>query len=210
MTRIQVTVPGFIDPTLLRRVGTGTLGTVTDDRNIELDDGDVLKYVGKPPHTPGTRVEVTKTHGHLYAEPLAEKEDRKAEQAAKKEAREARRDERKNEARRVAEAFWSEYDIPVAHDVRIKIVRSGLLRGSNGTGRNRSTVEHLYLTEAFSEGRLTREANSYLCDPKASIEDADGIVNHDGDGEAYVPKVTCKRCLEMMERWKSDASDSTE
>lgn len=103
-----------------------------------------------------------------------------------------------------AAEFWDGFDIPADHDTAINVVRSGLLRGSNGSGRNASSVTHLYFTEGFSEGRLSREEGELLCEP--SQADRNGREErHVEDGEEYVPRVTCSTCRDRMERWEVDA-----
>jgi len=101
-----------------------------------------------------------------------------------------------------AEQFWAQYDLPFEHDTCIKVRRSGLLRGSSGTGHAADTVVHLHVKESFSEGRLRRGEDAYLCE-KGSWVDANGREerHRDGDGGTYRPKVTCKTCLDRMERW---------
>lgn len=104
--------------------------------------------------------------------------------------------------RETAQKFWDQYDIPFDHDVAIKGRLSGLTRGSTGSGRDRSTVNHLYTEEAFSEGRLSREEGAYLCDPNAHPSFEFTEERYVEDGERYVPPITCSRCLELMERWE--------
>lgn len=104
-----------------------------------------------------------------------------------------------------ARRFWNRHEVPFEHDVRIKVRRSGLSRGSSGTGRARDTVNHLYVLEGFSEGRLSRSSDVYLCDDSARIRDSDSETISDPDGEAKMLRaVTCKRCRELMERWEMD------
>ena len=93
----------------------------------------------------------------------------------------------------------SEMGVPDAisfdYTTGIKAVRSGLLRGSSGNGRNRATVNHLIVKEPFTEGRLSREANTFLCDPNSSLVKVE-------DGEHDKPReVTCSACLDLLERW---------
>jgi len=60
--------------------------------------------------------------------------------------------------------FWTEYDLPFAYDVAIKVRLSGLTRDSDGTGHASDTVTHLHVKEPFTEGRLSRAADAYLCE----------------------------------------------
>jgi hypothetical protein len=106
--------------------------------------------------------------------------------------------------REKAARFWSQYTIPFAHDVAIKGRQSGLTRGSTGTGRARNTVVHLFVKESFTAGRLSRDAETYLCDPN-SVPSYQFTEERQTDDEGkYVPRVTCNTCLKRMERW-SDA-----
>lgn len=91
------------------------------------------------------------------------------------------------------------YDMPFEHTTAIKIRLSGLSRGSTGTGRARDTVNHLFVKEAFKEGRLSRDADSYLCDPNAHPRFPAGEGEHDEPRD-----VTCSSCLDLMERWEVD------
>jgi hypothetical protein len=104
--------------------------------------------------------------------------------------------------RKQAERFWSQYNIPVAYDVAIKGRQSGLTRGSTGTGRARNTVVHLFVQESFEEGRLSRDAETYLCDPNSVPRYEFTEERRTDDEGEYIPKVTCNTCLKRMERWK--------
>lgn len=90
----------------------------------------------------------------------------------------------------------SDYAIPFDYTTAHKIRLSGLQRGSTGTGRYRDTVNHLLVKEPFSEGRLSREADQYLCDPNSKARFPSGEGEHDEPRE-----VTCQSCLDLMERW---------
>ncbi|WP_435099550.1 hypothetical protein [Halarchaeum sp. P4] len=104
-----------------------------------------------------------------------------------------------------AERFWSRYEIPFEYDTCIKVRRSGLLRGSAGTGHASDTVVHLHVKEAFSAGRLSRTADSFLCEKDSYVPRDGRKERHVDDGESYVPAVTCETCLKRMERWKDVA-----
>lgn len=87
--------------------------------------------------------------------------------------------------------------IPFEYTTAIKVRLSGLSRGSAGNGRARDTVNHLFVKEAFKEGRLGREEDTYLCDPNATPHFPSDEGEHDEPRE-----VTCKSCLDLMERWE--------
>jgi hypothetical protein len=106
-----------------------------------------------------------------------------------------------------AERFWNRYEIPFEHDTAIKVRRSGLLRGSSGTGHARDTVVHLHVKEAFTDGRLSRSDDSWLCENDSHVP-VDGREERSvEDGEEYVPPVTCETCLDRMKRWKVAVTD---
>jgi hypothetical protein len=113
-------------------------------------------------------------------------------------------DRERETQRKQAERFWSNYDIPFNQDVAIKGRQSGLSRGSTGTGRARDTVVHLFVQESFTAGRLSRDAETYLCDPNAVPRYQFTEERHTDDKGQYVPKVTCETCLTRMERWLDD------
>jgi hypothetical protein len=104
---------------------------------------------------------------------------------------------KKQEARQ----FWDEYDIPFEHDTCIKVRRSGLLRGSSGTGHAANTVVHLHVKESFVVGRLSRTADSYLCENDSHVPHNARHERHIEYGEEYTPQITCETCLDRMERW---------
>jgi len=95
------------------------------------------------------------------------------------------------------------YHIPFDYTTAIKVRLSGLSRGSAGNGRARDTVNHLLVKESFEEGRLRRDADTYLCDPNATPRFPSG------EGEHHEPReVTCKACLDLMERWQVDPEET--
>lgn len=99
--------------------------------------------------------------------------------------------------------FWDDYEIPFDHDAAIKVRRSGLLRGSSGTGHARDTVIHLHVKEPFKTGRLSRSADSYLCENDSTVDFQGREERHrNDDDETVVPAVTCETCLDRMARWE--------
>lgn len=109
-----------------------------------------------------------------------------------------------------AERFWKRYEIPFEHDTCIKVRRSGLMRGSSGTGHAADTVVHLHVLEPFKDGRLSRSEDSYLCENGSHVDFQGREERHVGDGESYVPAVTCQKCLNYMDRWKTDGEVATD
>lgn len=108
-------------------------------------------------------------------------------------------------AMRDAIEFWNGYHIPFRCDVATKGRLAGLSRGSTGTGATRRTVVHLFVLDGFVDGRLARDADRYLCTDEAKLR-FDGTRHVGPNGTEYVPKVTCKRCLSLMDRWETDQS----
>ena len=97
----------------------------------------------------------------------------------------------------------------------VKEVISGLSASSWGDGRNRTSVEHIYLLEDMRVGRFKRKEGDFLCanskagwnagwaDPRSEWVD--------GDGQLYKPKITCKACLSIVNQLKigTDTKDSS-
>ena len=112
--------------------------------------------------------------------------------------------------RKKAERFWSQYDLPFEHDACIKVRRSGLMRGSSGTGHASDTVVHLHVQEPFTDGRLSRDEDAYLCENDSFVGFQGREERHIEDGENYVPAVTCETCLQRMKRWRTDQTEADE
>ena len=100
---------------------------------------------------------------------------------------------------REAERFWNWYEIPIEYGTAIKVRKSGLSRGSWGDGRARDTVVHLHVKEGFRDGRLSRTADSYLCEKNSNVF---GQAEEAPLKEDLQQKVTCETCLDRMKRWK--------
>lgn len=174
--------------------GTVTLGSETLDFN------------GEGP-TPGTPIEVWANASGWFVcatkqDLLGESRARQVEEATRKEELRLRR----NLARDEANMFNAQMRLPVQWTVGIKDVLTGLSEHSHGDGRNKATVEHIMLLEALHEGRLRREPGDFLCSSsnaengrRYSASPAESRI--DGDGDAYLPMVTCKSCLGQAKRW---------
>lgn len=96
------------------------------------------------------------------------------------------------------------YDIPFEYDVAIKVRRSGLLRGSSGTGHDAATVVHLHVKEGFVDGRLSRDVDSFLCEKGSYVPIHGREERHVEDGKQFAPPVSCETCLDRMARWEVD------
>lgn len=108
---------------------------------------------------------------------------------------------------REAERFWSWYKIPIEFGTAIKVRKSGLSRGSWGDGRARDTVVHFHVKEGFTDGRLSRTTDAYLCESDSHVfpDAEEGSLR-----EGLEQKVTCETCLERMERWKLSVEEKIE
>lgn len=202
-TAHRLRIPGMVNPAIISRLQGGSEdGIVTENGHVTLVDGDQMFRLDAELE-PETEVTVYLSDGHPYCE--TEEQRRRAERTRQhaKALEEYERAKRKDRARGEAEEFWAQYDIPFDYDIAIKGRRSGLLRGSRGDGRDSRTVRHLFVEEAFTAGRLERDADTYLCNDDATLRHTDGNhTRHDSDGNPYTPPVTCKTCLKRMNRWK--------
>ncbi len=94
------------------------------------------------------------------------------------------------------QAFWEQYKIPFQYSVQKKQVLSGLTSNSAGDGNRTSSVWHLYVDEAYQSGRLKR-CQDFLCTSGAWME-----TEIEWEDSEVLPRVTCRKCLRMMERFK--------
>lgn len=194
----SVRVRGFVDPALIKWFQRKPReGVVTGGGHIEFDERDGVKItVSRDSRIEdGTRVHVKLKNGNLVCAPISELKTNDEPVANRSKTGDSK-------AKQDAEDFWDQYDIPFEYDVAIKGRRSGLLRGSSGTGRTRQTVMHLFVKEAFTDGRLSREADTYLCSNEAKFRFTEEG-NTSDNTKSYTPSVTCQTCLERMKRWKT-------
>lgn len=203
--RYGLKLPKFINPAFVQNIQQGTAKGIVQEGAVEAG-GDLYQIKGHECPEDGTEVIIRDGDNGLYCETVEQVEQEKAERQRDRHEKERQREheQARKQDRRRAEAlqFWEGYDIPFEYDVRIKVRLSGLTRGSNGTGRAKDTVEHLYVREGFEEGRLSRSADRYLCDDDAHIRDEESEVAADSNGNSYEKPVTCKACLNLMERWE--------
>jgi hypothetical protein len=179
-------------------------GVVVHGDNLELVDG-TLPAVG-------TAVKLLFSKSFLFVEDKDEYDAR--EKAAFAAAEEKRRNEHRAklvDAQARAEAANAKLNIPVRWTSGEKPVLSGLSRNSWGDGRNRRSVNHVLLLEPISEGRFTREAESFLCtsgsgtNGKQWTDDPTTYsVGHEGK---YVSCINCTQCLKLAARWRPFKQD---
>lgn len=191
-----LSVKELIHPRALRRFCPG-LYPVEEARRLVIS-GLVLEVNVDAPSLPvGERVKVWIGHdGQFYCQPEAQLyADAKARLKHEPDQRE--RHHQDSERRAQAAARNRALNIPVSWRPEVKLVLSGLSENSFGSGRYRDSVTHVWLMEALNQGRLTREAGSFLCAP------AKGRIRHISALEAsnYPIEVTCKRCLAIAQRW---------
>jgi hypothetical protein len=126
------------------------------------------------------------------------------EQASRREedleyaAERARRELERNEQ---AKAFNASLGIPVPFRPAQKIVLNGCYEG-NGSGARRGSVEHVLLKGDLSVGRIKRTEGQLLC---GTSRGSFGL-SADYDNEDHIYAITCKRCLEIATKFKSDAA----
>jgi len=209
MKTYPVTGPDMLEPMWFNRVRQGQhAATVGADRAVTVE-GVSLRLRAESPE-PGTPVRVWLNHaGFFVCATVADIEQAAAEQRAAEAAREQERRARLDRARAEAEAFNARLALPVAWDVGIKDVLSGLSETSWGDGRSAATVEHVYLLEPLTAGRLVRQAGDFLCTATAGTNGkrwSSKVIEraHDGDGQPYRPRPTCKACLALAKRWMKD------
>lgn len=187
------------------------MGGVVNDNIIEPldDDGRKLRIKGETP-ADGTVVVVKLINGYYNAfthAQLKRREQRKENieryKQAVKDLDEQKKRQKEQERLEDCKTFWEQYDIPVDYKLAINLRKSGLRRGSSGTGRARDTVNHLKVFESFEDRRLKREKGEYMCKGSSSRTDTVTSLNYTtSDAEDYPKKVTCNTCLKRMERWK--------
>lgn len=195
----------FINPIWFNRYKYGDHPATVQNGYISLD-GEVFKFKGNP-LPDGTDVIVwLNASGFFVCQTVSDRDAQLAlwekEKADKAEADRQKR----NQLRAKAEAVNATIKLPVLWSVGIKDVLSGLSERSWGDGRNKATVNHIYLKEDMSLGRLKRNAGDFLCSTSADKNgkrysgQTEESMSHDGDGNAYQPEVTCKACLAIIKR----------
>lgn len=201
-----LSAPNLLDPQWFNKVRNGRHpAVVAADESVTVA-GVVLRFNGEAPTT-DTHVQVWLSGSGFFI--CATNVEIEAEIQARREVEVSRAESRRqhlNRLRADAEVFNARITLPVRWDVGIKDVLSGLSPASWGNGRNRATVDHVYLLEPLEAGRLKRRAGDFLCTSangsngkRWSTTVARGL---DGDGRPFQPKVTCKSCLAQSERWK--------
>jgi hypothetical protein len=218
-TYLLTPASGFIDPCLFNdftngrnvravRLGWSTYhpAVVGDGRRVVVETdraSDTFRIDGDLP--PGTPVLVWLGRNFRCAVEADLRAEHEREQAAadarRAEAEERWRHRRENE-KQEALRFNATIRLPVKWDVGIKAVRSGLSASSSGDGCKANTVFHIHLPEGLQAGRLHRVENDYLCSSQSSGTGffAGELARASSGKDAYVPKITCKACLDLAAR----------
>jgi len=199
----RLSVRGLIDPFWMRRINGREIETQWVEPGVIEVEGVKLAFDTAEIDLPvGTPVLVRATNNFHFT-PLAEhKQMQKAAQEQRRQQEKAYK-ARMNQCREESEAFNSRIHLPVAWVTAIKPVISGLTEKSVGDGAFSRTVVHIKLKENLSDGRLKREAGDFLCstDRGRFADLANEEYWLDSDGRRHMPKVTCKQCLKIAERY---------
>lgn len=189
--------------------------TITEDYTLEM--GLTKLPLTEQALEPGTEVQVITHDSDLAVRDWQYVEVKKKEKRRRRELRKKaheRAQARKQRLKRQERAeFWSQYTIPIPFKIATNTRITELRRGSSGTGRTQSTVQHFLTEEAFEDGRLKRDRHDFLCDNKGErwhygIDEQDPTT----DPGEQTPIVTCETCLKRMDRWKtgSDTGNSSQ
>ena len=209
MKTFKLTGPDFLHPMWFNRVRHGQHSALVGENGIVTLDGEQLQISGETP-LPGSVIEVwLNMDGFFVGATAAELKRVAEERRATEEAKKERHRAHLNTMRSEAESFNERICLPVKWDVGIKDVLSGLSEKSSGDGRNKATVEHIYLLEPLTLGRIVRDKGDFLCSASSRSNGkrwSSTVLEHalDGDGKAYQPKVTCKRCMDLAKRWMNE------
>jgi hypothetical protein len=178
---------------------------VTKEQTVVLN-GVALRF-RETPLSEGTPIKVwLGTSGFFICATLDAIERDKQEQKARDAAFAQQRALKLEALREEAIQFNARIRLPVKWGTGIKDVLSGLSEGSNGDGRKRSTVEHIYLLEHLVQGAFRRAPGDFLCTSSKGTNGRQwsaSPLEHrmDDTGTGYAPKVTCRACLKAAQRW---------
>lgn len=195
---------GLIHPLWFNSLSTENKAIAVSETEVELNR-EILELVDNSIQFKPGQVVYVYRFNYFYCETEEEKQQREERMRLEQEREKRERKEWLNRLRREAEEFNASLNIPVKWVAGIKPVLSGLSE-KRGDGRNERTVVHVLLEEDLTDGRLKRKANSFLCSPsreydgKLWTDPVEWAV--DGEGNRYKPKVTCKKCIKIAERWK--------
>lgn len=203
----KATYDGFIPPLYLNTFSGIREGVIIEGNRINIDKDHYLRYDGSEVDLPpGTPVMVMLNRWFWFVS----REDFEKHQRLKEEERKRHEEEYrlKSIALRVeAEQFNSEFNFPFEWEIGIKAVLSGLTERSMGNGVYKNTVHHVYLKSPIKIERIKRNEGDFLCTSKGGNNGHFSELRteeyfEDADGVKYKPKITCKSCLRLAERWR--------
>lgn len=191
----------FIDPFFMNAT-PGIFLVGGDNISIEFPSGGITNYQLVHPLEKGTklRMEVSRSgvRATLQSEEDQFKQDLQQQRADKLKAERAKAEELAKKIQNDAELFNSSLNLPFRWCSDIKVVMSGLMENSNGSGVNKRSVQHVRVLEAYSDGRLKRDFGDFLCGRDESKHQ--GYTDHAWDAEAKA-KITCKQCIKVAKRF---------
>lgn len=200
----KMDIKGFLDPRWFRGLPKQTEQTVNQSGQV-IYHGQTLYFIEPFKALPPGTVVIITPGNWFYATVKAEKEAYESYLQERRKLEAEQYKQRLNRYRAEAEAFNSQYTFPFKWDVGKKDVLSGLQANSWGDGRRANTVNHIYLLEPVTVGRLKRQAGDFLCTSAGGnngkqwggspVERA-----IDGKGKEYQPRITCKACLKIANR----------
>lgn len=101
-------------------------------------------------------------------------------------------------------SFYAQYNIPCLFKAEIKHVLSGLTEQSTGNGVKKNTVYHFMFLENWKSEKLIRSFGDFLCtSPKGDNGHFHELRSQTISQNPTPSIVTCKKCLKLMERWKT-------
>jgi hypothetical protein len=205
MNKIGVKGPQFMNPRWFNTVVHRNFKTVVANGAVVVE-GVTLTLEEALPDGSAIRVYFTSS---FYAVRESEIEAEEIRQKSLRDAEVERRRQLWNDRRAEAEKFNATVNLPVPWHITQKEVLSGLSATSSGDGCYKNTVQHVELLADFTAGRIRRRKHDLLC-TSASGDNGQNWSNgnrnifyKDGDSNDYMPKPTCKKCLNLLERFRT-------
>lgn len=198
----------FINPqTIGELTALGEVETIVAETGKIKVNGHLMSFLNEC-IPPGTAVLFRMSNWGI-ARIKSEVEDYQKQKEIEREKQKERIVKAKIARRDLAIEFHSNLNFPWKYHVGIKENLSGLSCNSSGNGYKSNTVKHMIIDEDFKIGRLSRKAGDFLCYQSKSkfganwsgTKEQKMLVN-DGINDPYMPKVTCKSCLKIIERVK--------
>lgn len=193
---------GFLNPFFINFIKNEQPTATITDRKIKINDN-VLNLENDCPLKDGTKVKVT-FGNYFYIESLDDIEKRKQEVIKNKEKFQKKQKELRNQYRKESEEFNKSLALPFKWRTAFKPVLSGLSENSFGNGHNKSTVQHIQVLEDIKFGKLSRQKGQFLCSTNSGkqwLDNPESLLT-DGEGNSFMPKVSCKQCLKRAKNLK--------